>query len=186
MRCVPLMATLSQRRLPAAPANPQLVSQRRIPEIIRRGQHGFALWPGDPIGLQQLGRCPRRKARNVATGCRAPIGKISPSGIMILTLPDGVLAGFAVPLPAHFGRQALSVSPVDCDVHLYVYVDKDAFSQDMRLWVPGGGVSFEGKTSSGTPLKLSVWRFDLDQAGGGAGLSFACKSAPISAGMPAG
>ena len=54
------------------------------------------------------------------------------------------------------------------DVHFYLYVDKDAFPRDMRLFVSGGGMGFESKTSDGTPLKLRVGA-GRDQVGGSAG-----------------
>lgn len=104
---------------------------------------------------------------NVATGQPASVGKVSPSGTMIPTPADGALAGFGIPLPAISAGKRYPFSS-GLDVHLYVYVDKDAFAHDMRLWVPGGGLGFEGKTSDGTTLKLRVGA-GRDQAGGPAG-----------------
>jgi hypothetical protein len=160
----PALAMLSQA-VTAAPANPQLA----LPPFLKSlgvdsmdSLYGLAI----QLGSSSWTDVPGPKT-NVATGQPASIGKVSPSGTMIPTPADGMLAGFAVPLPAISAGKRYPFSS-GLDVHLYVYVDKDAFSQDMRLWVPGGGVGFEGKTSSGTSLKL---RFGAgrDQAGGGAG-----------------
>jgi hypothetical protein len=54
------------------------------------------------------------------------------------------------------------------DVHLYLYLDKDAYANDMKHFTSGGGVQFGGKTSGGTPLKLCL-DMGRDTAGGGAG-----------------
>ena len=160
----PALATLSQAAA-ASPSNPQLA----LPPFLKSlgvdsmdSLYSLAI----QLGSSTWTKIPGPKT-NVANGQPASIGSVSPAGTMIPTPADGVLAGFAVPLPAISAGKRFPFSS-GLDVHLYVYVDKDAFAQDMRLWVPGGGVSFESKTSDGTTLKL---RFGAgrDQAGGAAG-----------------
>jgi hypothetical protein len=53
-------------------------------------------------------------------------------------------------------------------VHLYLYLDKDAYASEMKYFASGGGIQFGGKTSGGTPLKLRLG-VGRDTAGGGAG-----------------
>ena len=53
-------------------------------------------------------------------------------------------------------------------MHLYLYVDKDAYANEMKYFASGGGIQFGGKTSGGTPLKLRLG-VGRDTAGGGAG-----------------
>ena len=94
-------------------------------------------------------------------------GKLDPSGTFIPTAPDGVIAGFGLPSPAiKLGKRFLFAS--EPDVHLYLYLDKDAYANDMKHFASGGGVQFGGKTSGGTPLKLRLG-MGRDTAGGGAG-----------------
>jgi hypothetical protein len=78
-----------------------------------------------------------------------------------------VIAGFGLPSPAiKIGKRFLFVS--DPDVHVYMYLDKDAYANDMKNFVSGGGIQFGGKTTGGTPLKLRLG-VGRDAAGGGAG-----------------
>jgi hypothetical protein len=105
--------------------------------------------------------------RNVVTGQPVSRGKTDASGTFVPTSADGVIAGFGLPSPAiKIGKRFLSAS--DPDVHLYLYLDKDAYAGDMKNFVSGGGVQFGGKTSGGTPLKLRLG-VGRDTAGGGAG-----------------
>jgi hypothetical protein len=105
--------------------------------------------------------------RNIVTNQPASIGKVDSAGNFVPTAPDDVIAGFGVPSPGiKLGKQFLFAS--DPDVHLYLYVDKDAYANDMKDFVSGGGVQFGGKTSGGTPLKLRLG-VGRDTAGGGAG-----------------
>jgi hypothetical protein len=107
--------------------------------------------------------------RNIVTGEPAGAGKIDPAGRVVPTSPDGLPAGVSAPLwrPISLGRRFLFAS--DPDVHLYIYVDPDAYLNNRPdLLFSGGAVGLEGRTSDGTPLKL---RFGTgrDSAGGGAG-----------------
>jgi len=117
---------------------------------------GPSLWPSVP-GTQT----------NVVTGQPVSIGKIDPAGTFVPTSPSGVIAGTGIPSPAiSLGRKFGFAS--DPDVHLYLYVDKDAYADKPNYLFSGGGIGLEGKTSSGNPVKL---RFGAgrDTAGGGAG-----------------
>ena len=105
--------------------------------------------------------------RNVVTGQPVSLGKIDSSGNVVPTAPDDLIAGFGLPSPAiSLGKRFPFVS--DPDVHLYLYLDKDAYANDMKYFASGGGIQFGGKTSSGTPLKLRLG-VGRDTAGGGAG-----------------
>jgi hypothetical protein len=105
--------------------------------------------------------------RNVVTGQPVSTGKIDSSGNVVPTAPGDVIAGFGVPSPAiKLGKRFLFAS--DPDVHLYLYLDKDAYANDMKYFASGGGVQFGGKTSDGTQLKLRLG-IGRDTAGGGAG-----------------
>jgi hypothetical protein len=104
---------------------------------------------------------------NIVTRKPASIGKLDPSGTFVPTVPDGLIAGTAIPSPAiSIGRRFLFASHPD--IHLYLYVDKDAYADQPKYLFSGGGIGLEGKTSWGDPLKL---RFGAgrDEAGGGAG-----------------
>jgi len=104
---------------------------------------------------------------NVVTGKPASGGKVDSSGNFVPTAPSGVVAGTGIPSPAiSLGKRFLFASHPD--VHLYLYVDKDAYANQPNYLFSGGGIGLEGKTSRGTPLKL---RFGAgrDQAGGAAG-----------------
>jgi hypothetical protein len=104
---------------------------------------------------------------NIVTGKPVSRGKIDASGTFVPTSPDGVIAGFGLPSPAiKLGKRFLFVS--DPDVHLYLYLDKDAYANDMKYFTSGGGIQFGGKTSTGTPVKLRMG-VGRDAAGGGAG-----------------
>ena len=106
---------------------------------------------------------------NIATGKPVTIGKIDPFGIFRPTAPDGVVAGLGVPLIPNgitLGKRFAFAS--DPHVQLYLYLDKDALDSRADLLVGGGGIGFEGKTSSGTPLKLRLGA-GRDQTGSGAG-----------------
>ncbi len=105
--------------------------------------------------------------RNIVTGQPASEGKIDPSGRALPTAPTGVIAGFGLPSPAISLGKRFGFSS-NLDVHLYLYLDKDAYAQQMRDFVSGGGLGFEGKTSGGDKLKLRLG-VGRDQAGGGAG-----------------
>jgi hypothetical protein len=105
--------------------------------------------------------------RNIVTGQPASEGKIDPSGRALPTDPTSVIAGFGLPSPGISLGKRFGFS-TNLDVHLYLYLDKDAYAQQMRDFVSGGGLGFEGKTSAGTPLKLRLG-VGRDQAGGGAG-----------------
>ncbi len=105
--------------------------------------------------------------RNVVTGEPVSRGKIDGGGTFVPTAPDGVIAGFGLPSPAiKIGKRFLSVS--EPDIHVYLYLDKDAYANDMKDFATGGGIQFGGKTSGGTPLKLRLG-VGRDTAGGGAG-----------------
>jgi hypothetical protein len=104
---------------------------------------------------------------NVVT--REPVsrGKLDPSGTFIPTSPDGLIAGFGLPSPAiKVGKRFGFAS--DPDIHLYLYLDKDAYANDMKYFASGGGIQFGGRTSSGAPLKLRMG-VGRDTSGGGAG-----------------
>ena len=94
-------------------------------------------------------------------------GKLDPSGTVVPTPPDGLIAGFGLPSPAiKVGKRFGFVSSPD--IHLYLYLDKDAYADDIKHFVSGGGIQFGGRTSSGTPLKLRLG-VGRDTSGGGAG-----------------
>jgi hypothetical protein len=117
---------------------------------------GPGLWPDVP-----------GDRTNVVTKKPVSQGKIDPSGKVVPTAPDGVVAGTAIPSPAiSLGKRFLFASHPD--IHLYLYLDKDAYADQPKYLLGGGAVGLEGKTSGGTPLKL---RFGAgrDAAGGGAG-----------------
>jgi hypothetical protein len=107
---------------------------------------------------------------NIVTGKPVTIGKIDPLGYFRPTSPDGVIAGFGAPLVPptglSLGKRFLFAS--DPHVQLYLYLDKDALDKRANLLMSGGGVGFEGKLSSGDPLKLRVG-VGRDQTGAGAG-----------------
>ncbi len=105
--------------------------------------------------------------RNPVTGGPVSRGKIDSSGTFVPPAPDDLIAGFGVPSPAiKVGKRFPFAS--DLDVHLYLYLDKDAYANEMKYFASGGGVQFGGKTSGGTPLKLRLG-VGRDSAGGGAG-----------------
>jgi hypothetical protein len=105
--------------------------------------------------------------RNVVTGGPVSRGKIDSSGTFVPSAPDDLIAGFGVPSPAiKLGKRFPFAS--DLDVHLYLYLDKDAYANEMKYFASGGGIQFEGKTSGGTKLKLRLG-VGRDTAGGGAG-----------------
>jgi hypothetical protein len=104
---------------------------------------------------------------NIATGGPVSIGKVDPSGAMVPNPANKVIAGFGIPLPAISAGKRYPFSS-GLDIHVYLYNDKDAYAADRAYWISGGGVSFEGKTSDGTKLKL-LFSAGRDQAGGGAG-----------------
>jgi len=120
---------------------------------------GPSLWP-DVSGSQT----------NIATGKPVTIGKIDPSGVFRPNGPSDVVAGAGLPLvpPSgiSLGKRFLFTS--DPHVQLYLHLDKDALDSRGSLLVSGGGIGFEGKTSSGNPLKLRVGA-GRDQTGRGAG-----------------
>ena len=87
-------------------------------------------------------------AANIVTGQPASEGKIDPSGLVLPTQPTGVIAGFGLPLPAISLGKRFGFA-TGWDVHLYLYLDKDAFAQQMRYFGSGGGVGFEGKRAAG-------------------------------------
>lgn len=118
------------------------------------------------FGASTWADIPSNKA-NIVTGQPASGGKITPSGVAMPTSADGVIAGFGIPSPAISAGKRFPFSS-GLDVHLYIYGDKDAYAQDTRHLITGGGIGFEGKTSDGTTLKLRVGA-GRDQAGGGAG-----------------
>jgi hypothetical protein len=104
---------------------------------------------------------------NIVTGEPVSRGKLDPSGTVIPTPADGVIAGFGLPSPAiKVGKRFGFAS--DPDIHLYLYLDKDAYANDMKHFASGGGIQFGGRTSSGTPLKLRMG-VGRDTRGGGAG-----------------
>ncbi len=75
-------------------------------------------------------------------------GKIDSTGTFVPTAADGVIAGFGLPSPAiKLGKRFSFAS--DPDVHLYLYVDKDAYANDMKYFASGGGVQFWRRTSAG-------------------------------------
>jgi hypothetical protein len=105
--------------------------------------------------------------RNIVTGQPVSQGKIDSSGNVVPTSADGVIAGFGLPSPAiKLGKRFPFAS--EPDVHLYLYLDKDAYADDIKHFASGGGIQFGGKTSGGTPVKLRLG-VGRDQAGGGAG-----------------
>jgi len=105
--------------------------------------------------------------RNPVTGGPVAQGKIDSSGTFVPPAPDDLIAGFGLPSPAiKLGKRFPFAS--DLDVHLYLYLDKDAYANDMKYFASGGGIQFGGKTSDGTPLKLRLG-IGRDTAGSGAG-----------------
>jgi hypothetical protein len=105
--------------------------------------------------------------RNIVTGQPVSRGRIDSSGTFVPPAPDDLIAGFGLPSPAiKLGKRFPFAS--DPDVHLYLYLDKDAYASDMAHLVSGGGIQFGGKTSKGTPLQLRLG-IGRDEAGGGAG-----------------
>lgn len=105
--------------------------------------------------------------RNIATGGPASAGRIDSAGNFSLTAPVDLIAGFGLPSPAiKLGKRFAFAS--DPDVHFYLYVDKDAFKNDISKVATGGGIQFGGMTSDGTELKLRLG-VGRDEAGGGAG-----------------
>jgi hypothetical protein len=105
--------------------------------------------------------------RNIVTGGPVSRGKIDSSGTFVPSAPDDLIAGFGVPSPAiKLGKRFLFAS--DPDVHLYLYLDKDAYANEIKYFASGGGIQFGGKTSGGTQLKLRLG-VGRDTAGGGAG-----------------
>jgi hypothetical protein len=121
--------------------------------------------------------------RNIVTGQPVSRGKIDSSGNVVPTGADEVIAGFGLPSPAiKLGKRFPFAS--DPDVHLYLYLDKDAYANDMKHFASGGGIQFGGKTSSGTPVKLRMG-VGRDTAGGGAGfirLQIGPDAAPLQPG----
>ena len=118
--------------------------------------------------------------RNIVTGGPVSRGKIDSSGTFVPPAPDDLIAGFGVPSPAiKLGKRFPFAS--DLDVHLYLYLDKDAYANEVKYFASGGGIQFEGKTSGGTKLKLRLG-VGRDTAGGGAGfikLQIGPDAAPI-------
>jgi hypothetical protein len=105
--------------------------------------------------------------RNIVTRLPVSRGKIDSAGNVVPTGADEVIAGFGLPSPAiKLGKRFPFAS--DPDVHLYLYLDKDAYANDMKHFASGGGLQFGGRTSSGTPVKLRLG-VGRDTAGGGAG-----------------
>jgi len=105
--------------------------------------------------------------RNVVTGGPASAGRVDSAGNVWAIAPVDLIAGFGLPSPAiKLGRRFAFVSSPD--VHLYLYVDKDAFTNDISKIATGGGIQFGGKTSDGTELKLRLG-VGRDDAGGTAG-----------------
>jgi hypothetical protein len=105
--------------------------------------------------------------RSIVTGKPVAQGKIDSAGAFVPTSPDDLIAGFGLPSPAiKLGKRFPFAS--DPDVHLYLYLDKDAYANDMKHFASGGGLQFGGKTSGGTPLKLRLG-IGRDTAGGVAG-----------------
>jgi hypothetical protein len=105
--------------------------------------------------------------RNVVTGGPASAGKVDSAGNVWAIAPVDLIAGFGLPSPAiKLGKRFAFVSSPD--VHLYLYVDKDAFTRDLSKLATGAGVQFGGKTSDGTELKLRLG-IGRDDAGGTAG-----------------
>src|SRR5690242_6584550 len=105
--------------------------------------------------------------RTIVTGGPVSRGKIDSSGTFVPNAPDDLIAGFGVPSPAiKLGKRFPFAS--DLDVHLYLYVDKDAYANEVKYFAAGGGVQFEGKTSGGPKFK---WRLGVGgvTVGGGAG-----------------
>src|SRR5262249_49371767 len=119
---------------------------------------------------------------NIVTKKPASDGKVDPSGVYVPPDPGDSVAGTGIPSPAiSVGKRFLFVS--DPEVHVYIYLDKDAYPQQPNLFVTGGGVGIEGKTSGGDPLKL---RFGVgrDAAGGPGGfikLQLGADPAPLPA-----
>jgi hypothetical protein len=120
---------------------------------------GPGLWPDVP-GTQT----------NIVTGKPVTIGKLDPFGIFRPNGPDDVVAGAGVPLipPSGISLGKRFMFAGDPHVQFYLYLDKDAVEKRANLLMSGGGVGFEGKTSSGNPLKLRVGA-GRDQTGHGAG-----------------
>jgi hypothetical protein len=117
---------------------------------------GPNLWPDVPSNRT-----------NIVTKKPASAGKVDPSGVFVPTAPDGVVAGTAIPSPAiSLGKRFLFASHPD--VHLYLYLDKDAYPDQPKYLFSGGSVGLEGKTSWGDPLKLRIGA-GRDEAGGAAG-----------------
>ena len=77
--------------------------------------------------------------RNIVTGGPVSRGKINSAGNFVPTAPDGVIAGFGLPSPAiKLGKRFLFAS--DPDVNVYLYLDKDAYANDMKHFASGGGI----------------------------------------------
>jgi hypothetical protein len=122
--------------------------------LLRKGGQG--LWPDVP------GNKP-----NIAKGGPASVGKVDPSGTVIPPSADDAVAGAGIPSPAiSLGKRFPFISHPD--VHLYVYVDKDAYPNKPNLLFSGAGVGIEGKTSGGNPVKLRIGA-GRDESGGKAG-----------------
>lgn len=119
--------------------------------------------------------------KNVVTGDKVPAGKLAPNGTFVPSGPDDQVAGVGIPLPAiSLGKRFLYAS--NPDVHLYIYMDKDAVPQKSNYLLSGGGVGLEGKTSGGTQFKFRVG-VGRDAAGGGAGF-FTIQIGPDYVQMP--
>jgi hypothetical protein len=104
---------------------------------------------------------------NIAKGGPVSVGKVDPSGTVIPDAPDDAVAGAGIPSPAiSLGKRFLFASHPD--VHLYLYLDKDAYPNKPNYLISGAGVGLEGKTSSGDPLKLRIGA-GRDASGGAAG-----------------
>jgi hypothetical protein len=98
------------------------------------------------------------------------VGSADSSGNIQTGAADGVIAGHAVPTqlsPAiKLGKRFLFASHPE--VRLTINLDPSTGPNEARYIVPGGGVELSGKTSKGTPLKLTVG-IGRDQTDRGAG-----------------
>ena len=118
------------------------------------------------LGISTWADIPSSKM-NIVTHQPAAGGKLDPSGLAIPSSPDDAISGFAIPSPAFSAGKRFGFSS-SLDVHLYLYADKDALLHDQKFLFSGGGVGFETKTGSGTPLKLQLGA-GRDPSGGAGG-----------------
>jgi hypothetical protein len=104
---------------------------------------------------------------NLLGGGMAPLGKVDAGGSLVLTNPDDLVSGWALPTPAlSLGRRFAFIS--EPDVHFYLYMDRKALPSSSKYLLSGAGIDIEGTTSWGTKLTLSLGA-GRDDAGGGAG-----------------